>query len=335
MRERLLADLPVSERRFDVDGVDTAVLEGGDGAPVVLLHGVGSFAPEWGRVIPELARSHRVVAPDLPGLGESSVRVGRLDVAAAVAWLQSLIAQTCAEPPMLVGHSVGGALAAHFAIQHGDSVGRIVLVDCSSLGRFRPAPGVAMVLVRYGARPSPASRDRFLRRVLADPERARTEWGHRWAALEAYDLDQATRPSVDAANRELVRRIGARRIASDQLRGINVPVALIWGRGPTGSCASGLPRRAASGSAGLSTRSTTAATDLTSNGQRPSSRRSEPPLPPRSARDRASAMSRWVALPTRSARAHRSRRRWFAVTRCLGAARRDVRAASKPGRRCP
>jgi len=162
MRERLLADLPVSERRFDVDGVDTAVLEGGDGAPVVLLHGVGSFAPEWGRVIPELARSHRVVAPDLPGLGESSVRVGRLDVAAAVAWLQNLIAQTCAEPSMLVGHSVGGALAAHFAIQHGDSVGRIVLVDCSSLGRFRPAPGVAMVLVRYGARPSPASRDRFL-----------------------------------------------------------------------------------------------------------------------------------------------------------------------------
>ena len=36
MRERLLADLPVTERRLDVDGVDTAVLEGGDGAPLVL-----------------------------------------------------------------------------------------------------------------------------------------------------------------------------------------------------------------------------------------------------------------------------------------------------------
>jgi pimeloyl-ACP methyl ester carboxylesterase len=153
-----------------------------------------------------------------------------MHAAAGVAWLHDLIAQTCDEPPTIVGHSVGGALAAHFAIQHGDSVRRIVLVDCSSLGRFRPAPGVIVALLQYGARPSPASRDRFLRQVLADLERARAEWGDRWAALEAYDIDQATRPSVDAANRELVRRIGARRIAPDQLRRINVPVALIWGR---------------------------------------------------------------------------------------------------------
>jgi hypothetical protein len=89
MRERLLADLPVSERRLDVDGVETAVLEGGDGAPLVLLHGVGSFAPEWGRVIPQLARRHRIIAPDLPGLGESAKHAGRLDAGAAVAWLQT------------------------------------------------------------------------------------------------------------------------------------------------------------------------------------------------------------------------------------------------------
>ena len=230
MRERLLADLPVSERRLDVDGVETAVLEGGDGAPLVLLHGVGSFAPEWGRVIPQLARRHRVIAPDLPGLGESAKHAGGLDAGAAVAWLQTLIAQTCDEAPTVVGHSVGGALAAHLAIQHRTRVRRLVLVDCSSLGRFRPAPALVVALVRYGARPSPVSRDRFLRQVLADPERARTEWGDRWAALEAYDIDQATRPNVDAANRELVRRIGARRIAPDQLRRIGVPVALIWGR---------------------------------------------------------------------------------------------------------
>jgi pimeloyl-ACP methyl ester carboxylesterase len=149
---------------------------------------------------------------------------------AAAAWLQNLIAQTCAEATVVVGHSVGGALALHLAIQHRSSVGRIVLVGCSSLGRFRPAPALVVALVRYGARPSPASRDRFLRQVLADPERARTEWGARWAALEAYDLDQATRPNVDAVNRQLVLRIGARRIAPDKLRRIGVPVALIWGR---------------------------------------------------------------------------------------------------------
>ncbi len=230
MRERLLANLPVSERRLDIDGIDTAVLEGGDGSPIVLLHGVGSFAPEWGRVIPELAASHQVVAPDLPGLGESAAPAGRLDAATAVAWLHGLIAQTCAVRPIIVGHSVGGAIAAHFAIAHKDKAHRIILVDCSSLGRFRPAPGLVVALVRYGARPSPASRDRFLRQVLADLERARTVWGDKWAALEGYDIDQATRPSVDAANRELVRRIGSRRIAPDQLRRIRVPVAMIWGQ---------------------------------------------------------------------------------------------------------
>ena len=229
MRERLLAELPVSERRLDVDGVDTAVLEGGDGPPLVLLHGVGSFAAEWAQVIPQLARRNRIVAPDLPGIGESAPHAEGLSARTAVAWLRSLISQTCAEPPVVVGHSAGGAIAAHLATENPSSLRRLVLVDSSSLGRFRPAPRLIASLVRYGARPSPANRDRFLRQVLVNPDRARRAWGDRWAALEAYDIDQAKRPSVDAANRQLVMRIGARRIAADQLRRINVPVALIWG----------------------------------------------------------------------------------------------------------
>jgi pimeloyl-ACP methyl ester carboxylesterase len=231
VRETLLAGIPVRERRLDVDGVKTVLLEGGEGAPIVLLHGIGSFALEWGLVIPELVRSHHIVAPDLPGLGESEVTPGKRDTASAVSWLRDLISQTCPEPPTIVGHSLGGALAAHFAIEHGARVRSIVLVDSGSLARFRPAPGVILALIGYSARPSSRSRDRFLRQVLADPERARTKWGDRWVALEGYDLDQATRPSVDKATRELLWRIGVRRIPGDRLGGIGVPVALIWGKG--------------------------------------------------------------------------------------------------------
>jgi pimeloyl-ACP methyl ester carboxylesterase len=155
MRDRLLAELPVSERRLDVDGIETAVLEGGDGAPLVLLHGVGSFAPEWARVIPQIVQRRRVIAPDLPGIGESATRAGGLDASAAVTWLESLIAQTCAEPPVVVGHSAGGGLAAHLAIQNPSSIRRVVLVDSSSLGRFRPAPRLIAALVQYGAAPEP------------------------------------------------------------------------------------------------------------------------------------------------------------------------------------
>ena len=53
-RERLLAGMPVTERRLQLAGVSTAVLEGGDGPPVVLLHGPSGYAAHWMRVIPGL-----------------------------------------------------------------------------------------------------------------------------------------------------------------------------------------------------------------------------------------------------------------------------------------
>jgi len=70
-RKRLLATLPVAERRLRLNGVSTAVLEGGEGLPIVLLHGPGEYAATWLRVIPDLVTTHRVVAPDLPGHGAS------------------------------------------------------------------------------------------------------------------------------------------------------------------------------------------------------------------------------------------------------------------------
>jgi len=78
-REALLTGLPVAERRLHLSGVSTAVLEGGDGSPIVLLHGPGEFAATWLRVLPRLARTHRVVVPDLPGHGASQVDEGPLD----------------------------------------------------------------------------------------------------------------------------------------------------------------------------------------------------------------------------------------------------------------
>jgi pimeloyl-ACP methyl ester carboxylesterase len=66
-RERLLARLPVTERRLQLAGVSTAALEGGDGPPVVLLHGPSGYAAHWMGVIPGFVATHRVIAPDLPG----------------------------------------------------------------------------------------------------------------------------------------------------------------------------------------------------------------------------------------------------------------------------
>src|SRR5688500_17215943 len=73
LREATVGDLPVTERRYDPAGIPTVVLEGGEGPPVVLLHGPGEFSALWGRVVPQLAETHRVVVPDLPGHGASGI----------------------------------------------------------------------------------------------------------------------------------------------------------------------------------------------------------------------------------------------------------------------
>ena len=130
IRERLLSGLPVEDRRLDAGGVSTAVLEGGEGPPMLFLQ--GEFAAVWMRVIPELVATHRVVAPDLPGLGASD---GRLDLHGLLTWLDELIEQTCADPPVLVGKGPGGALAARYAVAHGERISRLVLVDSLGLAR--------------------------------------------------------------------------------------------------------------------------------------------------------------------------------------------------------
>jgi pimeloyl-ACP methyl ester carboxylesterase len=88
-----------------------------------------------------------------------------------------------------------------------------------------------LAIVRFGARPTRANHERFLRQVLFDPDQAAAEWGDRWSASEDYDIELAGDKAVSKATGQLVRRIAARKIPHDQLGSITVPVALIWGTG--------------------------------------------------------------------------------------------------------
>ena len=201
-RQRLLSGLPVTERRLQLAGVSTAVLEGGDGPPIVLLQ--GEFAAVWMRVIPDLVTTHRVIAPDLPGLGASEVSDGPPDANAVVAWLDELIEQTCAIPPVLVGKGAGGALAARFAIDHADRVDRLVLVDTLGLDRFRPPPGMAVSFVGVLLRPTERGLERGFRNYcFVDFDGVRAEMGERYEWMAAYALDRFRTPSVKAAMRRL------------------------------------------------------------------------------------------------------------------------------------
>jgi pimeloyl-ACP methyl ester carboxylesterase len=128
----------------------------------VLLHGQGGWVAGWLPIIPDLIRTHRVVAPDLPGLGASEIPHGPPDAATVLARLSELIDATCAAPPVLVGASLGGSIAARFAARHRQRLARLVLVDTGYLlGRVRPAPGVLLALIRHSLRPSQRTMVRF------------------------------------------------------------------------------------------------------------------------------------------------------------------------------
>jgi pimeloyl-ACP methyl ester carboxylesterase len=130
---------------------------------------------------------------------------------------------------VLVGHVLGGAIAARFAIRHGRALGRLVLVDSLGLAAFRPAPRFALTMLGFLARPTERSYERFMRQCSFDLDRLREQMGTRWEPYAAYNLWLARAPMAKAAGR-LMRLLGLPRIPSEELARISVPTALIWGR---------------------------------------------------------------------------------------------------------
>jgi len=230
VRAQLLDGLPVQERRLELAGISTPVLEGGAGPPIVLLHGPGEFAAKWRRVIPDLVSTHRVVAPDLPGHGASEVRRGDLNADRVMQWLGELIHHTCPTPPTLVGHVLGGAIAARFAVRHGDRLERLVLVDSLGVARFRPSLRFALSMIRFMARPTERSYVAFMDQCSYDQGTLRQEMGEHWSPFVSYNVDRTRAPAVKRAVRTLMRNVGTPVIPPGELEQIAVPTALIWGR---------------------------------------------------------------------------------------------------------
>jgi pimeloyl-ACP methyl ester carboxylesterase len=229
-RERLLAGLPVTERRLSLNGVATAVLEGGEGAPVVLLHGPGAYGAHWLDTISNLATTHRVIAPDLPGHGESAMFVGPPDPDLLSEWLHELIESTCAAAPVLVGSTLGGAIAARFAGDRGERVAALVLVDVLGLTEFKPTPEFGSALTDYLSAPGGTTHDRLWNQCVFDLRTLRSRRGQQLDLIKAYTLDRLEAPERLAALRSLMQQFGAPAIPLDILARIAVPTTLIWGR---------------------------------------------------------------------------------------------------------
>lgn len=230
MRERLLAGLPLTERRLHIAGIPTTVLEGGTGRPLILLHGPGEFAGVWVRVLPELLASHRVIVPDLPGHGESGMPDSTLDAAHMLAWLGELIDVTSDVAVTLVGHLLGGAIATRYTCAHPERIRALLLVDAMGLGPFRPSLRFALAMAGFMARPNERSQERLFRGCFTDLDALRRDMGEQWQPLAGYALDRARRPELQSALRRMMPSFALQPVPAAELERLAVPVALIWGR---------------------------------------------------------------------------------------------------------
>jgi len=118
------------ESRFaELDGARLHYLEAGDGAPVILLHGYAQTSHMWRPLIPLLARTHRVVAPDLRGFGGSSKPERGYDKKTMAEDVHALATSLGLRRVKVVGHDIGLMVAYAYAAQHPAAVERIVLMD--------------------------------------------------------------------------------------------------------------------------------------------------------------------------------------------------------------
>jgi pimeloyl-ACP methyl ester carboxylesterase len=228
-RGRLLAGLPVTERRLRLAGASTTLLEGGEGPPMVLLHGgTDSGGVSWAPLITRLSRSARIVVPDLPGLGESEP-VAEMNEVIFSDWLAEVVRMTCEEKPTLVAHSLLGSLAARFAIHHGEMLQRLVLIGVPAVGPYHMPLGLVIAAIRFDLRASERSGAGFADWAFLDPVRTRDRDPEWFDAFMAYEVSRGTIPHVRRTMRQLIKACTGQ-IPDADTRRLVVPTALIWGR---------------------------------------------------------------------------------------------------------
>jgi pimeloyl-ACP methyl ester carboxylesterase len=128
-----------SHHMASVNGIQMHYVIGGQGDPVVLLHGWPQTWYEWRHVMPALARNYTVIAPDLRGLGDSSKPVTGYDGNTTAEDIYQLVSQLrLGQKIYLVGHDVGAQTAYSYAAIHPNNVSKLVIMDYVFPGFYPP-----------------------------------------------------------------------------------------------------------------------------------------------------------------------------------------------------
>ena len=217
-----------------VDGLRVATYVAGSGEPLMLLHGLGGSKISWLPLIPMLAEGHRVVAPDLPGHGESDKPRG-VDFSPRyyARVVRLLMDELGMERAVLVGNSMGGRVALELALRSSRRVRAMALLDPAVPGlRWRYVMGFTRIVPTEFGRVSLPLRRRWtemaVRRLFANPGRLPPQ-AVRAAAdefIRIYD-DPAARLAFFASLRQIVMERPGPFFAS--MRRVRQPTLVVFG----------------------------------------------------------------------------------------------------------
>jgi pimeloyl-ACP methyl ester carboxylesterase len=221
----------LEERFADVKGVQMRYFVGGEGPPLVLVHGLGGAASNWTELAPLLVGRHRLLVPDLPGHGRSTAlpAVSGLepfaDRVALVAERESML------PAPVVGHSLGGMIVLRLALRRPADVQALVLAGAAGLS-IGNVWGRQLLSIFTSVRPGRlaaryrgwVSRSPLLRRLVfgfvsvADPVGLTDE------AVEGFLAGQLLHTDVDSAWQALQRDD-----PRQELEHVRCPALVLWG----------------------------------------------------------------------------------------------------------
>jgi pimeloyl-ACP methyl ester carboxylesterase len=225
----------VEEQKIEVEGLPTRYLTGGEGPALLLLHGVGDNAFDWQWVMPALARTYRVYAPDLPGSGGSVKPLPDYSPAFFTRFVAAFLDALGVERVAVVGNSLGGLVGLRLALSEPERVAALGLVSSGGLGqevtyalRSLSLPGYGKLAVAWGKRRSGAAQRALGRSALlfARPWRVPREWlkeQYRLARVPGFLEAQL------AAVRAQVGLKGQREVLVDRLPQLERPTLVVWG----------------------------------------------------------------------------------------------------------
>ena len=212
-----------------------AYAQAGSGPVLLLIHGMAGSFENWREVIEPLGHQHKVIAPDLPGHGNSDSWGGDYSLGALAAGLRDLLVALGHERATLVGHSLGGGIAMQFAYQFPEMTERLVLVSSGGLGpevspllRAAALPGADLFIAATAAPGRAASSwiEQRLNALGLKPNAGATEIARGYGSLS----DSRRRSAFLSTIKAVVGVQGQTVQAADKLYlAESMPVLIIWG----------------------------------------------------------------------------------------------------------